>query len=199
MDKAIEEQHKADYWERRAQIAESNCTISADDPEAIAKLTDKLTALQEYRDRLKKLNSKHISFLKNPDFDLSDMTEKEQAIIRTYGTGTRCEPHPVARFQFTNLSARIRDVKKRIETLQSKPKESKEKNIAGIIVRENAEENRIQLIFPGKPAEEVRKRLKSYGFRWCPTNGAWQQFLNNNSKYETNLFLEPFVEGKWKI
>ena len=85
MDKAIEEQHKADYWERRAQIAESNCIISSDDPESITKLTDKLAALQEYRNRLKQLNARHVAFLKNPDLDLSDMTAKEQVIIRTYG------------------------------------------------------------------------------------------------------------------
>lgn len=31
------------------------------------------------------------------------------------------------------------------------------------------------MIFPDKPSEEVRKILKSNGFRWSPTYGAWQR------------------------
>jgi hypothetical protein len=33
----------------------------------------------------------------------------------------------------------------------------------------------VQLIFPGKPSDEIRARLKSNGFRWSPTAGAWQR------------------------
>jgi hypothetical protein len=39
------------------------------------------------------------------------------------------------------------------------------------------------MIFPGKPAAEERDKLKSYGFRWSPTEGAWQRHLSNAAKY----------------
>ena len=49
-------------------------------------------------------------------------------------------------------------------------------------VKENVEAMRIQLFFEGKPEPEVRDILKSNGFRWAPSVGAWQRQLNNNGK-----------------
>lgn len=45
----------------------------------------------------------------------------------------------------------------------------------------NKEEMRLQLVFDGKPNEETRNKLKSNGFRWAPSCGAWQRLLNSNS------------------
>lgn len=53
---------------------------------------------------------------------------------------------------------------------------------AAEVVR-NKEVMRLQLIFDGKPEEETRNRLKSNGFRWAPSVGAWQRLLNNNAEY----------------
>jgi len=37
------------------------------------------------------------------------------------------------------------------------------------------ENNRVRLTFPGKPRDDARTLLKSRGFRWSPTAGAWQR------------------------
>lgn len=66
---------------------------------------------------------------------------------------------------------------------------SRETN-AGVTVIENVEENRIQLIFPGKPSPEIRKTLKQSGFRWAPSSGAWQRFLNNAGRYAAERVVE---------
>lgn len=50
------------------------------------------------------------------------------------------------------------------------------------IVR-NKEIMRLQLIFDGKPSDETRNKLKSNGFRWAPSQGAWQRLLNSNAEY----------------
>lgn len=34
------------------------------------------------------------------------------------------------------------------------------------------------VFFPTKPDEAVRGRLKSHGFRWAPSIGAWQAYRN---------------------
>ena len=44
----------------------------------------------------------------------------------------------------------------------------------------NREENRVQIIFDGKPDADVRAALKQNGFRWAPSQGAWQRMLNQN-------------------
>ena len=50
-------------------------------------------------------------------------------------------------------------------------------------VEANKEDNRLQIIFDDKPDEKTRAALKSNGFRWAPSVGAWQRQLNDNAIY----------------
>ena len=45
----------------------------------------------------------------------------------------------------------------------------------------NTDENRLQIIFDGKPDADLRAELKSEGFRWAPSQGAWQRQLTDNA------------------
>lgn len=45
----------------------------------------------------------------------------------------------------------------------------------------NTADNRLQIFFEEKPDEETRSSLKSNGFRWAPSAGAWQRQLNDNA------------------
>ena len=42
---------------------------------------------------------------------------------------------------------------------------------------------RYQIIFDEKSDEGVRDLLKSNGFRWVPSQGAWQRQITTNGKY----------------
>ena len=42
---------------------------------------------------------------------------------------------------------------------------------------------RLQLFFESKPEQKVRDILKSNGFKWTPSQSAWQRQLTNNSRY----------------
>jgi hypothetical protein len=44
-------------------------------------------------------------------------------------------------------------------------------------------DNRVRLTFPGKPSEEIRALLRSYGFVWSPTAGAWQRKANDTARH----------------
>ena len=55
---------------------------------------------------------------------------------------------------------------------------------------ENAEAMRLQLFFEGKPEPEVREVLKSNGFRWAPSQSAWQRQLTNNARYALERVIE---------
>ena len=57
------------------------------------------------------------------------------------------------------------------------------------MIVENTEANRLQVFFPEKPSETVRKELKSNGFRWSPRNKAWQRQLTQNAEYAARRVL----------
>ena len=80
------------------------------------------------------------------------------------------------------------------------PAENKYPQVDGVEVVENAEAMRIQLIFDGKPDEETRALLKSNGFHWSPSFGAWQKQLTESGINATNGVLETLSEkyGKQK-
>lgn len=93
-------------------------------------------------------------------------------------------------YQSSYATARIRTIKQRIEKLKKRQaRESKEYNIGDVKVIENVEANRVQLFFPDKPSDEMRAKLKRYGFRWSPKNSCWQGYLTATRwiKYIFNL------------
>jgi len=49
-------------------------------------------------------------------------------------------------------------------------------------VIQNEDLNRIQLLFNGKPDEEIRTILKKSGWRWSPKNNCWQRQLTGNAR-----------------
>ncbi|TCP73797.1 hypothetical protein C8J31_1555 [Rhizobium sp. PP-CC-2G-626] len=67
--------------------------------------------------------------------------------------------------------------------------EEVETEAGAVEVKENTEIARIQMIFPGKPDEEARRILKSHGFRWSPSQGAWQRHLNEAGRYAVKIVL----------
>ncbi len=87
-------------------------------------------------------------------------------------------------FYLTNSNATIKRTAQRIRELERKEEaETTEREINGIKIIENAEADRMQLVFDGKPADEIRQELKHNGFRWSPRAGAWQRKLTNNARY----------------
>ena len=45
----------------------------------------------------------------------------------------------------------------------------------------NATVNRLQIFFEEKPDADLRSTLKGEGFRWAPSQGAWQRQLTDNA------------------
>lgn len=68
--------------------------------------------------------------------------------------------------------------------------EAKEYTIAGVLVRHNVEENRLQLIFDGKPSLDMISKLKKNGYKWSPRNKAWQRQLTPNAVFSLYSVLE---------
>lgn len=63
-------------------------------------------------------------------------------------------------------------------------------NAGAVEVVENGEAARVQILFPGKPDAATRDILKRNGFRWAPSEGAWQRHLNNNGRWAAKQVIE---------
>ena len=72
-------------------------------------------------------------------------------------------------------------IKKPAEQEEEVTEESEED--APFKVVENTEIMRLQLLFDGIPEASTREVLKKHGFRWSPSNKAWQRLLNDNARY----------------
>ena len=97
-----------------------------------------------------------------------------------------------ASFNLTNNNAAIKAAQERIIEIEKMHKvEEKEEEINGVKVIQNKEEMRLQLIFDGKPAQEMIDLLKSKGFKWSPRFGAWQRLLNENCLAAFDYHIKP--------
>lgn len=106
------------------------------------------------------------------------------------------EEWKTAPFFPANRLAEVRRIEERIAGLERMHARGTLETLAagGVRVVENAEAARIQLIFPDKPDEPTRSTLKGAGFRWAPSEGAWQRHLNNAGRYAAQRVLKALAE-----
>ncbi len=192
MRKSVEADRKSDYYADKAKNIENDTTIYSDDPEAIVKLKEKIGSL-EANQTLMKLANKIIKS-KKPEVQKIDelvhlgLTEKQALEIMTPG---RFAGMGFASYSLTNNNANINRNKKRLKQLvQLESQETKEFEINGVRVVDNVEDNRLQLFFPDKPGEAIRKDLKSKAFRWTPSIGCWQTHRSNWANRKANDLLK---------
>ena len=183
MRQSILASDKADYYERRAQAAENNTAISSDDPEAIAKLTEKLEGLKKAQEFMKAINA---HYRKHGTCHGMEGLSEEQAeeLDRDVKNGPSWVNVPFPTYSLSLNNKEIHRVQERIRKLT----EAKELGYTGWAfeggrVEANEDKNRLQIFFDEIPSEEVRKELKSWGFRWARSEGAWQRQLTDNAIY----------------
>ena len=152
--------------------------ISADDPEAVSKLQEKLARLKQEQESMKAVNA---YYKKNKTLEgCPGLTwEQIEKLKAAMGRSWRKDPKPYESYVLSNNNAVIRQTARRIEELTRVA----ETEFSGWVFEGGRAEisradNRLQLFFDGKPDADVRAELKSYGFRWAPSAGAWQRQLN---------------------
>ncbi len=62
-------------------------------------------------------------------------------------------------------------------------KENEIEMITDIEIVKNYKVNRLQILFPTKPNDEIRNKMKARAFRWSPNEGAWQRQLTRDAEY----------------
>lgn len=191
MRRSIEADDKAAYYRGKA-AGVGKAGISSDDPEAVTKLQAKIDAAEK-RQAMMKATNKIVRSKATDDKKIQRLCaalNSQHARVAPLLEPDFCGRVGFPGYELTNNNANIRRMKQRIKTLKSAPTETTEENHEnGVSIVQNVEENRVQIIFPGKPSAEVRAILKSHGFRWSRYNGAWQRHLNNAGTYAAESVL----------
>ncbi len=167
--------------------------ISSDDPEAVVKLKEKLAAEEAEQAQMVAANK----LVKKGDVPGLVALGFSEADAQKLLVGDFCGRKGFPAYRISNNGANIRRIKLRIEQLQAAAGREHQEVLhnSGVNLVQNVEANRVQLIFPGKPSAEVRAELKARGFRWSPSEGAWQRHLNNAGIWAAKAILEKLNGG----
>lgn len=173
--------------------------ISSDDSNAIEKLQAKIEAAEEYQEFMKAANAVIRKKKLSDDQKVEQLAElgiSELSARKLLTTSDFTGRAGFAAYQLTNNNANIRRMKERVEALRKEQEKAgaEDKEVDGVIIRENTDIGRLQLIFEGKPPEQTRAALKARGFRWSPREGAWQRLLNDNARRDAEAVFEAISE-----
>ena len=197
MRAGVEAGKKAEYYRDRAESLLSNTAISSDDPNALDKLQEKLEKLEATQELYKSIN-KVVRKAKLTEAErvteLVALGLKETTAVKLLDS-TNFGGQGIPSFRMTNNNAKIKNTRDRIKYLEKVAKiESYEKEFGENRLVVSQEDNRVQIFFPGKPSEEIRKRVKGMGFHWAPSVGAWMRHISDYAIYQAETFLKSLTE-----
>jgi len=162
--------------------------IRADDPTAREKLTAKIKLLTSTRQAMKDINAAlRLKAIVTGNEKLRALGLSDDNIAVARGKGGKMFPA----WELQNLGQNIARLEKRLDQIKAEadraPAEDVERD--GYRLVENTEINRIQILFDAKPDADTRAILKRNGFRWAPSQDAWQRQLNENGRYAAKRAL----------
>lgn len=166
--------------------------ISSQDPDAAVKIAEEIATLEAKQAQMKAANvaiRKHKA--EGAPAQVAALVAlgfaeavAEKLVAPSYGW-----PIGFPAYSLQNNNANIRRLKARIpRVVAAQTIEQKIEQIGAIEYRE--EDARVWLIFPGKPADEIRSELRSHGFKWSPTRGAWVRQLTEAARHHARRIAE---------
>lgn len=171
--------------------------ISREDPQAHEKLLAKKDECEQLQAKMKSVNAyykKNGTCVGHPELTDEQALKLEDAISHHSWDN---QPYPA--YALKNNNAEIRRLKKRIEEISH----DQEAGFVGWRFEggeavANTELCRLQLVFDEKPTEEQIYLLKLNGFKWSPSNHAWQRQLNQSAVYAADRleFVKPIEGGR---
>lgn len=181
MEKSFAAMDKAEYYERKAQAAENNTAISSDDPQAIEKLTARLEGLKKTQEHMKAVNAYYRKH--GTCHGMEGLTDEQaERMDQAVKSGPSFVKVPYSPGSLSSNNQEIHRTQGRIEKLtQAQEIGFTGWEFEGGRVEANKNLNRLQIFFDEIPDEETRRELKSCGFKWARSQGAWQRQLNDNA------------------
>lgn len=167
--------------------------INSGDDDALERLEDRLARLEALQERMKAAN-KIVRSRKQDGAHakLAELGYTEEEIHNLYFPRWGKPGHK--RHELTNNGAAIRTVKARIEDQKRKAQET-DKEYTGMVngieveIIEDTADDRLRIVFPGKPDASTRDLLKRHGFKWSPMNSAWQRQLTGNARFAVKHYV----------
>lgn len=168
--------------------------ISGMDADARERVQAKLTEREVMQEKMKSVNAywrKHGALVGCPGLSDKEVARLTASISQSASTG-RSEP-PYPRWALDNNGAEIRRLRSRLAVLDAQQAQGdSEQTFTGGVLRITPE--RVQLVFDDKPAAEIRDIVKQWGFRWAPSQGAWQRQNTANGRYAAKQAIKAIEE-----
>lgn len=167
--------------------------IQSGEADALERLRDKLDDLQDVHEEMIARNKhwqNHGTMAGYDDISAKDAQRLDAEILGGYSW----ERQPVPAYALQNSSAEIRRIKGRIDALtRVKERPPEDWSFDGGHAECDAGPMKLRLFFDAKPPEEIRTALKDNGFRWAPSEGAWQRMLNGNAIAAAKRIVAPIA------
>lgn len=126
---------------------------------------------------------------------VEELTALQEKMKRNNAEARKCgEAAPYAAWALSNNRQNLKRYSDRLAALEKAKAEPTEQSDhiqgEGFRVVRNTEIMRLQFLFDGKPDEQTRTLLKSNGFRWAPSQMAWQRQLTANAERAARTVAE---------
>ena len=173
-------------------------SISADRPDAVIALEAKIQKMEKQQADWKKINKIVRSKTRSETQKKADLAAigigeatYQQLITPPYQGAQIGLPS----YLLSNNLANIKRTKQRIKDLEREDDTpTAETEHEGVTVIDNAEDNRIQLQFDGKPSETIRSKMKSEGWRWSRREGVWQRQRTDAARQSAQRMVAALKE-----
>jgi hypothetical protein len=165
-------------------------TKTTAEPQSAEKLQDELSKCEALQETMKAVNAhwrKTGTCLGAPG-----ITEEQAKKLdnRIFNAQYEWERQPFSSYDLTNNNSQIKRLR---EKLAEVSRGFAGWEFDGGHAEANTDTNRLQLFFDEKPSEQQRAQLKANGFKWAPSQEAWQRQLTDNAIYAAGrlAFLKP--------
>lgn len=161
--------------------------IMAGDADAVDRLASKIASAERSQQAMKDANKAIRTHAKAGEAHqvtaLMELGFNEAQAVKLLHPQFSYQGQGFPGYSLSNNNANIRRMAERLAQIEAAQacEVVQTEGADGVTLEDDAPANRVRLFFPGKPSEEIRSTLKSAGFRWAPSLGAWQAYRNNGT------------------
>ncbi|MES2214354.1 MAG: hypothetical protein V4465_03150, partial [Patescibacteria group bacterium] len=168
-------------------------TFNGTDQKTIDDMSKRLQELKDTQSRMKEAN-KIIQKGENVSAELEKLGYKDTD-IKALMDGDFAGRKGFPSYALTSVNNKIKTLEKRLEDTSAKREKAdttgnEVMQYGDTTITKNFDENRVQVTFKERPDQAMIDKLKARGFKWSPTNNAWQRILTNKAVYDAKILVK---------